>query len=205
VSGEDWASRIAESRKVLGDKEGHTYEYSQVEYFLHPSGRTIRRLETLHCDADVERVEHDWLEPPEAGRAILTLRAKQAARMGKPAFVDLGAAGEVSPNPLVSALEALLQRSGGFVIAHEASGRFVQFAGGPGEPLLLDVPNLSSDEVARAVVAFAGRSYQIHEWEGRPCFNLAHGTDARAAAESGHRFFAEVLLIPQPSLTLETD
>jgi len=106
---------------------------------------------------------------------------------------------------LVPALEALLTRSGGFVIAQEASGRFVQFAGGVGEPLLLDVPNLSGPELARAGGAFAGQPFSVNEWEGKSSFNLSFGRDARAAAEAAQRFFVEVLEIPAPSVSLETD
>ena len=198
---EDWNRRIVESELVLEDKEGHPYEFSHVEYFLHPSGRTIRRLETLHVDADESRVHHGWLEPGEAEQALQALRARQAARGGKPAFHELGNEAPTPSDPFEAALEALGKRRGGFLIVEDAvGGRFVQFAGGIGEPLTLDVPSLSPEEVARASALFAGKPFQINEWEGHLGFSMTH-SDAGRAVVSARRFFGEVFgsLTPQLS------
>jgi len=208
---EDWSQLISESERVFHDREGMTYEYRAVEVYQHPTGRYIRRHESLHIDADVARVSHDWLEDPESHLAAL--RGMVAAReaSGKPAFFDLnasdasnsrtskGTAMQSAPNStLTAALTALLQRTGGFVIVNEAGGRFVQFAGGVGEPLLLDVPNLDAAEGARASQAFAGQPFSI---TGNT-FNLAYGQDAAAAAAGAETLFREVLGVPSPQFTL---
>lgn len=202
---EDWNRLIVASEKLLEDKEGHPYEFSHVEYFRHPSGRVIRRLETLHVDADHSRVHHDWLEPAQAEQAMTALRAKQAARGGEPAFYDLAQGGGAGADPFAAALQALCQRSGGFVIVDDAvSGRFVQFAGGVGEPLTLDVPSLSGAEVARAGAVFAGQPFQINEWEGTSGFSLTH-SDVERAITSARRFFGEVFQSMAPQLSFRDE
>lgn len=204
---EDWKRLILESTRVLEDKEGHSYEYSHVEFFLHPSGKTIRRYEHLHVDADESQVHHSWLESAEAEQAMAAVRARQVARGGKPAFFALGGGGASAPSsdPFEAALRALCQRSDGFVIAEDAvSGRFVQFAGGVGEPLTLDAPNLSPSELARAGAAFAGQPFQINEWEGHYGFNLTLSAPARAAS-AARRFFAEVFGSKAPRLSFRDE
>lgn len=214
MSEEDWERLERESEQVFHDLEGMTYEYKEVWVYLHPSGRHFQRYEYLHVDADTARVSRAWLEDPE-GR-LAELRAKVAAReaKGEQAFYDLSGgasapstppapsseagASPMSQDALSTALTALLQRSGGFVIVNEAGGRFVQFAGGVGEPLLLDVPNLSAEEGVRAATAFGGQPFSV---SGNG-FNLAYGQDASAAAAGAMTFFQKVFGVAAPQLSL---
>ncbi|RJP34301.1 MAG: hypothetical protein C4547_11015 [Phycisphaerales bacterium] len=72
---------------------------------------------------------------------------------------------------------------GAFVIfTHEPSGKFVQFAGGAGHPLLLDLPSqvLSEDEWERAIEFFRRFGVDVSEYEG---------TDRPAGGPAGHVSF----------------
>ena len=93
------------------------------------------------------------------------------------------------------ALTRLLTRPvGAFVIIKEPqTGKFVQFAGSKDEPLLLDLPSLSPDEIARvkALCAELGypdpETYETPEYPGGPPSDelmLKFGTDVDKAAEA---------------------
>lgn len=222
---EDWEAQVKDAELVFHERRGMSYEYTQVEIYRQSGGRYIERYESLHVDADEARVRWSWLEGGE-GR-VADLRAEAAARAAQgEGFFDLNAASRPGPasaatpaaagsgavgsgarlgpgsDPLAAALEALLQRSGGFVIATDSgSGRFVQFAGGLGEPLLLDVPNLSAEEGIRASQVFAAQPFSV----AGSCFNLAFGEDTLAAASAARTFFREVLRVAPVSLSLETE
>ena len=98
---------------------------------------------------------------------------------------------------LPEALTSLLQRSGGFVVATDAGGRFVQFAGGVGEPLLLDVPNLDAAEGAKIVTAFAGQPFSLNG----NMFNLPCA-DPAAGAAAAQTVFTQVFGVAAPQLSL---
>lgn len=212
--GEAWDQLARESERVYHERVGMSYEYKQVELFRHPSGRFLERYEFLHVDADEARVRWSWLEDGSQRLAALEAAAAARAAQGETDYIDIfaqskgaapGAGASVAAQPasgdLAQALRSLLQRHGGFVIASEAGGRFLQFAGGVGEALLLDVPNLSAEEGIRASQAFAGQPFTVQG----STFNLRFGEDADAAARAALSFFAEVWRISAPTLSLEQE
>jgi hypothetical protein len=217
---EDWKQLVAASERVFHDLEGMTYEYSEVGIYRHPSGRFFSRNESLHVDADHPRIRFSWVEDPESLLAKQRQRVAERDASGKQAFFDIhaeqaAAAQNTQPAPaqaqgptaspgvpmasqtLTDALTALLTRTGGFVIAADAGGRFVQFAGGVGEPLLMDVPKISAEEGVRAATAFAGQPFTV----SGDTFNLGFGEDAAAASAAAMTFFQQVLGVATPQLT----
>lgn len=98
-----------------------------------------------------------------------------------------------------TALVRLLSRpSGAFVVIEDArSGKFVQFAGSSGEPLLLDLPSqtLSPQEMAKAKAVFSNlgypgpETYRTEEFPGGPpageqtTFNVKFGSDVDKATD----------------------
>ncbi len=95
-----------------------------------------------------------------------------------------------------SALAGLLSRpSGAFTIFEDTStGKFVQFAGGEGESLMLDLPkaSLEPDERARAIEFF--RPFGPRDLEDS--FQVDFGRDAGHAAGVAMQVFAAVLCRP---------
>lgn len=94
------------------------------------------------------------------------------------------------------ALMGLLGRAeGSFTIFEDTStGKFVQFAGGASEPLMLDLPKdaLEPDEHARAVEFFR----PFGAAEQKDSFQVAFARDAAHAAGVATRVFAAVLCRP---------
>lgn len=75
-----WPERIAASERLFQDRDGHAYEYREVELFRHPSGQGIRRDTHLHIDADRERVTCAWLHPDAIDQTLEQERRKAAKR-----------------------------------------------------------------------------------------------------------------------------
>jgi len=117
-------------------------------------------------------------------------------------------------NRIADALSALLHRTPGdaFVIFEEkGSGKFVQFARSPTEPLYLDLPaqTLSEEEMKRAKVLFAElgvsgpKEYEVYtdptmrEVTGTQIsFNMDFGQDFQRATEVTLAIFERVYKFP---------
>ena len=114
---------------------------------------------------------------------------------------------------IAAALEALSQRSNddAFVILLDLrTERFVQFSGGAGRELLLDLPSqtLDRDETLRAAVYFRELGLELEDYEvyDRPggrvvgrqrSFQRELGKDVEAATEMALQIFQRVYLLPR--------
>lgn len=115
-----------------------------------------------------------------------------------PSALPSAAAIPLGEEELTQALTRLRGRSDGLLTVEDASGRRIQFAGGPGQPLLLTAPTLSAAETERAAAAFPSRL-------SGEFFTLDCGEDPRAAAQAALRMFREVYQLSELRLSLRDE
>ena len=97
---------------------------------------------------------------------------------------------------MTDALEGVMQRTNedAFVIFEDkATEKFVQFAGGKGQSLLMDLPlrPLTPEEAERAKAFFSSLGVEAPEGDF-PSYSVDFGSDAPKAADAALRVFREV-------------